>query len=148
MDTLWIRNTALVLALLAGPAILWYASTRDPHRAFKAIAYPCLPLDRATTDPTDFVMVSGLRAPPVEHTMPDGSVVYPVFSHPDPAVVPRVGGKVLYFPARFIEPYDLETPPLPPAGRPLAKEHRFELVRYLGDDTRAELEAAIEGAKE
>lgn len=139
------RILLATLLLLAAATISWF-TLREERTAFHDIAYPCLPLDVATTDPTQFVMVNGHDAPPGEHTMPDGTVVYAVFSHPDPKVVPLVDGKTLYFPARLIGEDDLETPPLPPANRPLPKAQRFSLVRYLPDEIKQQLKSAIAGS--
>ena len=141
------RRPGSIALIIVGLAFaLWMWMPNDDHAAFRQVAYPCLPLDTTTTDPADFIMVRGLRAPPNQHTLPDGTVVYPVFSHPDPAVVPLVDGAPLFFPARLIEDerFGLETPPLPPNGQPLHPQHRFGLVRYLGDETRTALQAAIE----
>jgi hypothetical protein len=147
MASEWIKRIAVTLALLAGPAIFWYNSGHDDLKAFKSIAYPCLPMETATTDPADFIMVTGVRAPPTEYTMPDGTLVYPVFSHPNPAIVPLVNGKTLYFPAKFLDNFGIETPPLPPRNQPLNKAYRFELVRYLPEETKASLDSAIQGTK-
>ena len=136
-----IVGVALTLAI----CILVYNSRSNEFGAFTSIAYPCLPLDQTTTDPSTCIMVAGNRSPPEQHVMADGSIVYPVFSHPDPKVVPLVQGKPLYFPARFFDEDDLETPPLPPNDRPLSKVHRFELVRYLPEETKAGMSAAVQG---
>ena len=114
-------RTALVLAVVALVAIGWALLDGDDHAAFRAVTYPCLPLDATTTDPAECIQVTGLRAPPTAHVMPDGTVVYPIYSHPDPAVVPRVDGRTLYFPAKFLDDFGLETPPLPPPRPPAAR---------------------------
>lgn len=139
-----IGTTAVILAGIA--VVVWTLIPGDDDANFRAVAYPCLPLDSWSTDPADFVMVTGLRAPPMQHTLADGTEVYPVFSHPDPAVVPLVDGRTVYFPAKLgqSESFELQTPPLPPHNRPLPKERRFELVRHLPDETRTALESAVE----
>jgi len=137
------RRIVIIVALAVAGGALWYNGRSDDFSSFKSIAYPCLPLDTVTTDPSTFIMVAGSQSPPTEHTLADGSVVYPVFSHPDPNVVPLVDGKTLYFPARLFDEDELETPPLPPRNLPLSKRHRFELVKYLSDDTKAQLNSAI-----
>jgi hypothetical protein len=134
------------VALFTMICIFLYRFRSGEDKAFTSIAYPCLPLDQTTTDPATCIMVVGNRSPPEQQVMADGSIVYPVFSHPDPMVVPLVQGKTLYFPARFIAEDDLETPPLPPNDRPLSKVHRFELIRYLPEETKAALSAAVQGA--
>jgi len=146
MQTDRTRWIVIGVALILTVCVLWYNSRSDEFEAFKSIAYPCLPLDQTTTDPSTCIMVTGNRSPPEQHVTADGSIVYPVFSHPDPKVVPLVQGKLLYFPARFFDEDDVETPPLPPKDRPLSKVHRFELVRYLPEETKAQMSAAVQGA--
>jgi len=141
------RKIALAIGLLlAAAGVTWFTSRDADEKAFTSIAYPCLPMDVTTTDPAQFVMVTGYHAPPDEHTMPDGTVVYAVFSHPDPKVVPKVDGKTLYFPARFIDDNDVVTPRLPPNNQPLNRQFRYTLVRYMAGETMQELKSAITGS--
>lgn len=140
------KVTLAVVLLVLSAGIFWYTSRPDDESAFTGIAYPCLPMDKTTTDPAEFVMVTGYRTPPNEHTLPDGTVVYAVFSHPDPKVVPKVAGNTLYFPARLIGEDEIETPPLPPRNLPLPKSERFSLVRYLSPETVSQLKSALTGS--
>jgi hypothetical protein len=139
------RKIVLAVFLLLAAAVVTWLVVRPETTPFHAIAYPCLPMDTATTDPGQFVMVSGHREPPLEHTLPDGRVVYAVFSCADPQVVPLVGGKRLYFPVRFFNDDDIETPPLPPRGQPLQKRDRGAITRYVPDEAMQQLKTALQG---
>jgi len=139
------RKIALVVVLLLAAAGFTWWNSRPEVTPFHAIAYPCLPMDTVTTDPTQFIMVSGNRSPPTEHTLPDGRVVYPVYFYKDPTVVPLVGGKLLYFPVRFFDEDGLETPPLPPRNQPLPKMYSASLTRYIPEEAMQQLNAALQG---
>lgn len=140
------RKLALAVTLLVLAAGIFWFVVRPSASPFADIAYPYLPMDTVTTDPTQCIMVAGHDSPPAKVTLADGREAFPVFSHPDPAVVSLVDGRVLYFPAHLIGEAGLTTPPLPPRNKPLAPEHRFKLVQYLPDAVRERLKTALQGA--
>lgn len=139
------RKIALATTLLLAAAVVTWLASRPESTPFHAIAYPCLPIDMTATDPEQFIMVSGHREPPLEHALPDGRVVYAVFSCPDPKVVPLVDGKRLYFPVRFSNDDDIETPPLPPRNQPLQKRDRGAITRHVPDEAMRQLKTALQG---
>ncbi len=140
------RKIAFAVTLLLAAAVIAWFAWRPEASPFHAIAYPCLPMDTTTTDPEQFIMVSGYREPPLEHTLPDGRVVYAVFTCADPKVVPLVDGKQLYFPARFYNDDEVETPPLPPRNQPLSKLDRAAITRYVPDAAMQQLKTALQEA--
>lgn len=132
----------IVLAgVAAAGAWMWRLGAREPLAEFRD--FPWTYITEAATGPDETRVIidrGSIGGPPSVVEAATGATAWPAYVHPDPAVVPLIGGKPCIFP---VVPAGsrARTPAIPSLRRPLTADELAGARRYLTPEGAARMAA-------
>jgi hypothetical protein len=126
------RNLVLGVVLLAAVIAavwVWRASTAEPLAKFRDFPWTYIAESAAGYDDTRVLVVRGEITGPESTQDAGGAAAWPAYFHPDPAVVPRQGGKPYIFPL-IPAGSAARTPAIAPLKRPLTARELAAVQRW------------------
>lgn len=134
MTTRPIILTLCLIAVAAIAVLVWRQYTSEPAGAFRDFPWTYITEKACGTDESRVIIHRGEITGPASVTEEtSGETAWPAYVHPDPAVVPLVGGKHVIIP--LVEQGDrVRTPVLQSLGRALKPTEIEGLVRYQTDE--------------
>jgi hypothetical protein len=141
MTTRPIVLTLCLIAVAAIAVLVWRQYTSEPAGAFRDFPWTYISEKDCGTDESRVIIHRGEITGPASVTdEASGETAWPAFIHPDPAVVPLVGGKPVIFPV-IAQGNSARTPVIPGLKRPLNPGELLGVVRYFTPEGRDRMDA-------
>ena len=138
------RPIVLTLCLIAAAAVailVWRQYTSEPAGAFRDFPWTYITEKSCGPDESRVIINRGEITGPASVTDEAcGETAWPAFIHPDPAVVPLVGGKPVIFPL-IPSGNGSRTPVVPTLNRPLSQSEIQGVVRFFTPEGRERMDA-------
>lgn len=141
MTTRPIILTLCLIAVAAIAVLVWRQYTSEPAAAFRDFPWTYITEKACGTDESRVIIHRGVIAGPsnvVDEA--SGETAWPAYVHPDPTVVPLVGGKPCIFPL-ISHGTGSRTPVIPSLKRPLSQNEILGVVRYFTPEGRERMDA-------
>lgn len=132
----------ITLLLVAAAAMwVWRLSAADPMAGFRDFPWTYITVSAIGSDESRVVISRGSVSGPTSIRIEgSGETAWPAFFHPDPSVVPQIGGKPCIFPVISDGPH-AHTPVIPALKRPLTEAELAGAQRFLTPEGEARMAA-------